>query len=334
MYNVGMQKTLISMLFVGILLFFGSFSLIETVSAQALNEDISFKVIPRSPSANQRVKVGLVSFNINLNNHFITWYLNGNKQQGNYGMTSFEFVTEELGNDSVVSAVIQVGSQEVIRKKITISPVDITMLWEAQDSYTPPFYKGKALPNRESQIKVVAIPQTKTIKPNDAHDLVYYWKNNQGAQPTSSGYGKSSYVFKKDFIETKNNISVRIEGREGTPNIEGVLTLNEGFLPQILFYLKDPQGRLLLRSALEENDSVKMSPFTISAQPYYFSNDLSSLDFGWKINGETSSIEKTAGLVDITLSNSNSVNVADIFVSIKNPQKLYEQLSSSLIINI
>jgi len=33
----------------------------------------------------------------------------------------------------------------------------MVLLWQADDSYVPPFYEGKALPSPNSEIKVVAM---------------------------------------------------------------------------------------------------------------------------------------------------------------------------------
>ena len=38
----------------------------------------------------------------------------------------------------------------------------MVLLWQANDSYVPPFYKGKALPGADTKIKIVAMPEIRS----------------------------------------------------------------------------------------------------------------------------------------------------------------------------
>lgn len=306
---------------------------IPQADAQFAQTDISFSTDPISPAPNEQVEVTIESLSYNLNNYFITWYLDGRKEQGNYGMTSFSFVTGGVGEASEVSVVIQINASQVIRKNLTISPVEIDLIWEA-DTYVPPFYRGKALPNRESNMKVVAIPQTATITPNNAYDLIYYWRKNRKSVPTESGYGRQAYSFEKNILNSEENISVMIEDRNGITTAEKSIDLEQFFKPEIIMYLRDDEGRLLTNKALEDNTKIVSLPFTISAEPYYFSRDIENITFDWNINGQDIFPEQELTKTDITLYPETGVNSAQIKVGVENSTSLYENSNATLLISI
>ena len=75
------------------------------------------------------------------------------------------------------------------------------VLWEALDSHTPPFYKGKPLPSNESYIRAVAIsgsfnPRTTT----------YTWNRGGKTVASASGLGKSAFIFKHDILTNTEDI--------------------------------------------------------------------------------------------------------------------------------
>jgi hypothetical protein len=86
----------------------------------------------------------------------------------------------------------------------------MTLLWQANDAYVPPFYKGKALLTEGSDVKIVAMPEIKsgsgTINPKN---LTYSWKKDYTNDPDGSGYGIHSYVFMSDFLEPVSVLDLR-----------------------------------------------------------------------------------------------------------------------------
>ena len=121
-----------------------------------------------------------------------------------------------------------------INKMLTINPSDIDLLWEAMDSYTPPFYKGKALPSTESQIKIVAYPNTSGLSNTNQKNISYTWKNNYDTVGSASGYGKSKYIFINDNLKNTEKVSVVATGLSGSYSSEGKVDINIEN-PQIIF---------------------------------------------------------------------------------------------------
>src|SRR5690606_39124133 len=115
--------------------------------------------------------------------------------------------TGNSGDVTDITAVIEIEGQ-VFRKELRFAPSQIDLLWEATDAYTPPFYKGKALPIQQSELRVTAIPETFLIEPTDAPNLVYYWDRNYSRDVAKSGFGKQSYSLTADPLNPTEKIKV------------------------------------------------------------------------------------------------------------------------------
>ncbi len=71
----------------------------------------------------------------------------------------------------------------------------MVLLWQADDSYVPPFYKGKAMPSAESSIKVVALPEIRngsTIV--SVQNMTYSWQKDYNKDVNDSGYGNRNVL--------------------------------------------------------------------------------------------------------------------------------------------
>jgi len=66
-----------------------------------------------------------------------------------------------LGEKKTVTIKVVSRRGGYLEEKITFQPALVDLMWEA-NTYTPPFYKGKALTSSKSSITVTAIPQLKT----------------------------------------------------------------------------------------------------------------------------------------------------------------------------
>jgi len=159
--------------------------------AQVQNADVVIDINPKYPRANEEVKASLSSYATDLNKSKISWKLNGQISIEAVGKKDFSFTTAGVGLQTVLEAEIQTSDGSFLNKKIIITPSDIDMLWEATDSYTPPFYKGKALNTSEGMLKIVALTNSR-----DSAGLSYNWKLDDTNKPDSSGYKKNYYIFK------------------------------------------------------------------------------------------------------------------------------------------
>ncbi|MGK0489259.1 MAG: hypothetical protein ACJAXB_002452, partial [Candidatus Endobugula sp.] len=121
------------------LLVFALFANTTTVNAQQFElysaNDVAVEVIPKIPGPNEKVRLKLNSYSFNLNNYFIVWSKDGERQSSGYGEREFSFTTGDSGEITDIIAVIQYEDQ-VFRKQLRFSPSQIDLLWEVSDGYS------------------------------------------------------------------------------------------------------------------------------------------------------------------------------------------------------
>jgi len=179
-----------------------------------------------------------------------------------------------------------------IEKRILIQPAEMVILWQANDSYVPPFYKGKALPVASSEIKIVAIPEIEVNgKTADPKKMSHYWKKNYTNQQASSGYGKDSFIYINDYLDDSNTISVTSQTINQGSSSEGSVTVTVTE-PEIVFYKEDPVFGTIWEHALPSSYQISEEE-VIFAAPYFMSpKELIRPDilWSWSINDAPVSI--------------------------------------------
>ncbi len=264
--------------------------LTEAVWAQSAFSDNLFLVTlkPNLPGPLTEVTAEVISNGVNLNSLEITWILNGKESLRGIGKKSFTFTTGEVGSVTALRADINTNEYGLLSKNIDIQPTDADILWEA-DTYTPPFYKGKALPSSQSYIKAVALPHfiTKSGKVK-AEDLVYMWKKSYTPNPNDSGRGKNVYLYRGTYTFNTNTIETIISTPDNT------LSLNKKTRvyihePKIVFYEDRPLEGVRYEELLPGSFNMKTQEVALQAAPYFFSfqnTDDNGAIFTWRVDGK------------------------------------------------
>ena len=254
-------------------------------ASAASPSSILVDVSPESPTPGENVTIDLSSYVNNLNSVSISWSQNGRIVSEGVGKKSFSLTAPAAGTESRITASISLPDG-TIQKVIVIRPTIMVMLWQATDSYVPPFYKGKALPTPESEIKVIALPEVRSggsaVSPKA---MVYSWKKNYTNDPSASGYGKNSYTYINDYLEDTENISVVASTTDQKYSSQGNINITPS-QPKILFYKYDETLGALWEKAIPEGYRIDGSEI-IQAAPYFISPaDLRvpSLVWEWYIN--------------------------------------------------
>ena len=217
-----------------------------------------------------------------------------------------------------------------------IEPSTIDLIWEAVDSYTPPFYKGKALPSSEAVIKIVGIPDMKSggIKLSK-NDLTFSWERNFSALPVFSGYAKDSFIFKTSYLNTTETISLKASSINGGLSAQKISTIRTSS-PFIVFYEYSPLAGVNYKKNLGEYFSLTKDEATIVAEPYFFSpkDALSNdLDYEWKINGTRIANQYPKNTLVVRKPAGASGN-AFIDLSIESKPRLFQSADKTLNINL
>jgi hypothetical protein len=249
--------------------------------------DINISTVPENPVPNQNVTITLSSYVDDLNSVLISWSVNGKQSASRIGDTSFSLIAPTLGQKTTVIATISLSDGD-LNETIPIKPAIITMLWQADDSYVPPFYEGKALPSEESEIKVVAMPEIKNGSSFvDPTNMTYDWQLNETNDADNSGYGKNSYVYVSDYLSNSDNVSVTASTLDGSDSVEGSLDVST-VNPKIDFYRDDPTLGTIWDEVVGDGSEV-VGNETLQAAPYFISpKDLRMpfLSFAWSMNDQ------------------------------------------------
>jgi hypothetical protein len=298
------------------------------------DNDINVDLIPEVPGPNQSVKINLSSYSTNLNKAVITWGIGGKDSLSGTGKTTFSFTTGDIGSKTEISITIFVEEGSRIDKRIVIQPSQVDLLYEASESYVPPFYKGKALPVQESKINVVALPieSDGSIKPDNK---VYNWKKNYTIDQQNSGYGKYSFVVKNSYLNQSDNISVNVSSKSGegsTGQLNIIYTK-----PQIMVYENNPALGLRLNKLLNDGFAISNNEITVSAEPFYFSKNNGvvtgkNMEYAWVLNN--SSVIPPVKPNELTLRADNQVGIAYMNITVTNIVTLFQEARRSLSVTL
>lgn len=260
-----------------------------TFAAEFSLEDIktTIEATPKNPRAYENVFLTINSSFVDTSRAEITWSLDGKIILKGIGAESLQFKTGASGKLNKIGVVIKTLDGKIIYKDLVISPSDVDLLWEAY-TYTPPFYKGKALDTQESLIKIVAIPQMLDKNGNrlPVEDLVYKWKTKGELRTEASGFGKNILVFRNDIVPVKENIEVEVSSvdNSSTANESLILTITD---TKPIIYENNPLLGILFNKALLNTVYMGDSEMRLSVFPFFFSAllDEQKATYSWKMNG-------------------------------------------------
>ena len=262
------------------------FGLILALPALAVEpSSILVDIVPENPAPLENTTITLKSFSANLDSVSISWFVNDKSVLSGIGKKSFSVNAPNAGSETKVTARIFLPDGE-IEKRVIIRPSVMVLLWQANDSYVPPFYKGKALPSADSEVKVVAMPEIRTAGGLlDPKNMTYAWNKDYNNAQEGSGYGKNFFLYTNDYLENSNNIGVIASTTDQKYSSEANINIGIA-LPKISFYKKDNESGIIWDKALSDRHRIQNDE-TIMAAPYFISpKDIRNpeLIFNWLIN--------------------------------------------------
>ena len=316
-----MKKTLsFGFLFAAGILLFSPF----LTHAQFSSADIVLSMTPELPGPEQNVAASISSFSVPLSRSKIAWYLDGKLKDSGTDKKSFSFTSPKTGTTLTLSVVVTLPEGGVIERTFSVTPRELDLLWEASDSYVPPFYKGKALPAAEALIKVVAMPSAGTNAPSD---LIYSWERGNRAMPDDSGHGRQSFTFRNSYNYTNEAIKVdaRTVNNSYVAERQTTITMES---PRIILYEKDRDAGILYNQAFTGGFSVSAKDLMLVAEPYFFSPAQASTTeslYTWLVDDtEVRPLGKKNELII-----PNTGKEASVFISIESIAKLFQEATAS-----
>jgi hypothetical protein len=301
--------------------------------AQNITDDLSIRVSPDNPSPGQSVTISLSSLATNIDLSKTIWTIDGKIVNSGTGIKSITTVAPPAGSSDTVKVTVTTQTGLVMEKSVDISTSgDVDLIWEATDGYTPPFYRGKTLPIKQSYIRVVAITNIRSSNGGNekSSNFVYKRRKDGTVSPGQSGFGKDNIIFTNGVLDADNRIDV--SASDGDKTVAGSITITP-FQPEIIFYRYDNLNeRGMYESSLGQNNNIKASRLQVIAEPYFLSKDFKknpNINMTWKLNNTpvNAPLKNILG-IDASVAGSFSVNV-----EYNDTQKLFRDIKAGINFN-
>lgn len=289
-------------------------------------DTVTLQTDPRFPEPHEEVTVTAQGNEFLIDDTSVAWTVNGKLVREGVGIDSITLTAGEVGEPTQVSVTILKRNGDAVNESVVIKPTQIDLIWEA-DSYTPPFYKGKALRAPTGNARVVALvratDQNGNIIPTE--DLFFKWIFNGRPLVEFSGYGEN--IFPSDVSPRRNTVAVEISTRNGRSDMvtrEEITIPNRN--PEILLYKRTPLGGVNYAEALDESTQIQTEEVTFVAEPYYFdmkNMNIGGLNYIWSLNGD-----EVAGNSNnqIKLRKTDQVGAVELSVEALHPKKRQQQI--------
>lgn len=272
----------------------------------AQSNDITISTSPSFPEPGEKVFVEISSFSENIEDSDITWFANGSIVKQGQGVLKISF-TAPSEPVKINVQIITPENQEIL-KEIQVFASSIDLLWEAPDTYTPPFYKGKALPGPESLVKFIAIPSAAKTE-QQIKNSNFSWEQNNEPNSKNSGRGKNTFL--TSFDPLRNDESVRVFSNSAGIEASAETTLKP-FRMSVSVYPLSSGGEPFIARALRSGDIInkEVSFFAApyGARPKYLGN--TSLNYSWNLGGSALSPASRPFLVTLTPGSGQDQNLS------------------------
>lgn len=203
----------------------------------------------------------------------------------------------------------------------------IDLVWEA-DGYTPAEYAGKPMVTIGSNVRVVALTDTK--------NLSYYWRLDDYELPDYSGPGKNSFSFKATKSAGYNHL-VQLTVTQNGQTVGSRTLAIPVVAPLIAFYEEDPILGEVFNKAFTGPYQLPKSEITFVAEPFFFERaGVNSLKYTWKLNGQQVAADGGNGrVITFTTPSAGGKGTNEIKLFAENPNNAiqYAQGGFSIIFN-
>lgn len=297
---------------------------------------ISISTTPKIPGPLEVVTFEVKSYSVDLDRSEISWSVNGKSGLSGLGEKKFTAKAGPAGSTTTISVIITMPNLQKIEKIVLLQPVSIDLLVQSANGYVPPFYEGRALPTRESTMRIVALPAVKNAsgKTLVPADFVFTWKRNDKTIQTSSGYGKNTLIFKKNYLDPNESVTVSAEGVKENYAVEKAVSLPT-YNPKILFYEHDPLRGMRFDQAITGSFSLGKEEKSLIAIPYFFSTSdavAPILSYEWRLSNKALPTPDIKNI--LSLKSGGAKGSAPLTLDIENSKLLFETGKVSTTINL
>ncbi len=298
------------------------------------NSDLNVELIPESPHPNEVVNVRLTDYSIDLDSSRIIWKINGVVKQSGTGNKTFSFTVGDLNSHTILTIDVSAASGQNLEKIVEVRPSSVDILWQSE-SFTPPFYRGKALFSYENKITFIAIPHISSGSGEiPTKNLIYKWEMNSNVIDDSSGYGKNTFTTIGSLIARPLEVTVEVSSLDGIFSGRGHI-ITTPVDPKLLLYQDDPIYGLQFQKALNNNLNLGGEEIEVMGIPFYFGiKDLSSpyISFKWSINGVPTDNDVSAN-TQVFRKKEGTSGTSNISLRVEDSQKILQAATSNFNLN-
>jgi hypothetical protein len=227
-------------------------------------ENVSIILDPQYPNPGDRVTATIDDYALNGTGASITWFFDGLSAPAVANTRTITFTAPAVSIPMKIVARLTFRDGKTLEATRTLSPLYLDLIIEPQ-TYTPIFYKGRALPTKGSLVNINALLQDKNGPVNSA-DYSYSWTLN-----SKSVYGGSRPGGNWGQIEIPHGrsslITIAVQDRTGQIVARKVVAIPTSKL-EVQFY---EQSSLLglSQKAIGGSMIITGNGISIKAVPYY-----------------------------------------------------------------
>lgn len=248
------------------------------VYGQEATQSIDLTLAPLQPNPQESFTARIDSFTMDLNEALITWRYNNTVVASGVGTRSVSLIAPAAGGASTIYVTAR-GTEGTATTLFTVRPAAVDLLWESPNTYTPPFYKGKALPAPGATVRVLAIPAV-----GAPQTLSYEWSYNDTVVQNQSGKGKFRFNLTTDILTTENNIRLRASSAGFSAEESVAIPLRT---PTLVAYKKN-NGFIDFSNGTTQTVTLTETGTTLRFEPFNFTivrNILDDIRIGLTLGG-------------------------------------------------
>jgi hypothetical protein len=243
---------------------------------------------PSSPSPGEEFTVRAVTPTADKNFMRFDWEVDGKARPdfSGLGKDTIRLTAGVVGSFINVSVSTSRTGSAQGTASVSLPVADLSLTWVAK-TYTPKWYRGKALPTQGSQILIAAVPKFvirgKAVPPEQ---LIYRWRG-ENQIPIDSGVGKQTVTIEtSEFAESTSFVAVAVEDAEKKIRKEAGIYVSD-VQPRAVMYSLLPLGGVEPRSARSFMKSAGQGTFDFIVEPFFFAiRSLRELSYRWRVDGQ------------------------------------------------
>ncbi|OGG57738.1 hypothetical protein A2853_04295 [Candidatus Kaiserbacteria bacterium RIFCSPHIGHO2_01_FULL_55_17] len=294
-------------------------------------ENLTLSVTPQYAAPGETVRVSAESLLLDLEAGNLTWYVNGVQRASGPGLLQIDVTAGSNGSETQVRVVFMQEGIEVASSEVFIRPTELDLIWES-DSYTPPFFHGRALPSAGTNLHMEVRPRFKRADGSfvSPRDIIFTWRRNGYVIASASGRGKSQATISSPPLFGTDVISVEARTLDGLLSGETSVRI-PSTEPILALYENHPIFGILYHRALGAQSTLPEVETSFAAVPYFAEasapNDV-GLIWEWHVDGNAITNDP-AQPNEITINAEGSTGLARIELELLHATNLFLSASGS-----